>query len=137
MRSNNNHSIRKIGWTLTACLTVLLLASCVDFDGATEAISVKYQVQMPQGFTAADVATKTVTITSRSQTLQATTDANGIATFENIVPDVYDVSVAWKMTPDEYSQITGEMVQNHKYTVAGSKSAELLSEDITTPSPST
>ena len=133
MRSNNNHSIRKIGWTLTACLTVLLLASCVDFDGATEAISVKYQVQMPQGFTAADVANKTVTITSSSQTLQATTDANGIATFENIVPDVYDVSVAWKMTPDEYSQITGEMVQNHKYTVAGSKSAELLSEDITTP----
>ena len=133
MRSNNNHRIRKIGWTLTACLTVLLLASCVDFDGATEAISVKYQVQMPQGFTAADVANKTVTITSSSQTLQATTDANGIATFENIVPDVYDVSVAWKMTPDEYSQITGEMVQNHKYTVAGSKSAELLSEDITTP----
>lgn len=133
MRSNNNHSIRKIGWTLTACLTVLLLASCVDFDGATEAISVKYQVQMPQGFTAADVANKTVTITSSSQTLQATTDANGIATFENIVPDVYDVSVAWKMTPDEYSQITGEMVQNHKYTVAGSKSAELLSEDINTP----
>lgn len=133
MRSNNNHRIRKIGWTLTACLTVLLLASCVDFDGATEAISVKYQVQMPEGFTAADVANKTVTITSSSQTLQATTDANGIATFENIVPDVYDVSVAWKMTPDEYSQITGEMVQNHKYTVAGSKSAELLSEDITTP----
>ncbi|MBR6945155.1 MAG: DUF4876 domain-containing protein [Prevotella sp.] len=133
MRSNNNHRIRKIGRTLTACLTVLLLASCVDFDGATEAISVKYQVQMPQGFTAADVANKTVTITSSSQTLQATTDANGIATFENIVPDVYDVSVAWKMTPDEYSQITGEMVQNHKYTVAGSKSAELLSEDITTP----
>ena len=133
MRSNNNHRIRKIGWTLTACLTVLQLASCVDFDGATEAISVKYQVQMPQGFTAADVANKTVTITSSSQTLQATTDANGIATFENIVPDVYDVSVAWKMTPDEYSQITGEMVQNHKYTVAGSKSAELLSEDITTP----
>ena len=133
MRSNNNHRIRKIGWTLTACLTVLLLASCVDFDGATEAISVKYQVQMPQGFTAADVDNKTVTITSSSQTLQANTDANGIATFENIVPDVYDVSVAWKMTPDEYSQITGEMVQNHKYTVAGSKSAELLSEDITTP----
>lgn len=133
MRSNNNHRIRIIGWTLTACLTVLLLASCVDFDGATEAISVKYQVQMPQGFTAADVANKTVTITSSSQTLQANTDANGIATFENIVPDVYDVSVAWKMTPDEYSQITGEMVQNHKYTVAGSKSAELLSEDITTP----
>lgn len=133
MRSNNNHRIRKIGWTLTACLTVLLLASCVDFDGATEAISVKYQVQMPEGFTAADVANKTVTITSSSQTLQATTDANGIATFENIVPDVYDVSVAWKMTPDEYSQITGEMVQNHKYTVAGSKSAELLSENITTP----
>lgn len=133
MRSNNNHRIRKIGWTLTAFLTVLLLASCVDFDGATEAISVKYQVQMPEGFTAADVANKTVTITSSSQTLQATTDANGIATFENIVPDVYDVSVAWKMTPDEYSQITGEMVQNHKYTVAGSKSAELLSEDITTP----
>ncbi len=130
---HNNKYINHIGKVLTANLIVLLLASCIDFDGATPPISVKYQVAMPEGFTNADVADKTVTITSNAQTLQATTDANGIATFENIVPDVYDVSVAWKMTPDEYSQITGETVQNHKYTVAGSKSAELLSEDITTP----
>lgn len=125
--------MRKIGWSLTVCLAILSLVSCVDFDGATEPISVKYQVTMPEGFTTADVANKTVTITSNAQTLQATTDANGVATFENVVPDVYDVSVAWKMTPDEYSQITGEMVQNHKYTVAGSVSSQLLKEDITTP----
>ena len=125
--------MRKIGWSLTVCLAILSLVSCVDFDGATEPISVKYQVTMPEGFTTADVANKTVTITSNAQTLQATTDANGIATFENVVPDVYDVSVAWKMTPDEYSQITGEIVQNHKYTVAGSVSSQLLKEDITTP----
>ena len=133
MIRNKKYAMRNIGWSLTVCFAILSFVSCVDFDGATEPISVKYQVTMPEGFTAADVANKTVTITSNAQTLQATTDANGIATFENIVPDVYDVSVAWKMTPDEYSQITGEMVQNHKYTVAGSKSAELLSEDITTP----
>ncbi len=133
MIRNKKHTIRNIGWSLTVCLAILSLVSCVDFDGATEPISVKYQVTMPEGFTAADVANKTVTITSNAQTLQATTDANGIATFENVVPDVYDVSVAWKMTPDEYSQITGEMVQNHKYTVAGSVSSQLLKEDITTP----
>lgn len=133
MIRNKIYIIRNIGWSLTVCLAILSLVSCVDFDGATEPISVKYQVTMPEGFTAADVANKTVTITSNAQTLQATTDANGIATFENVVPDVYDVSVAWKMMPDEYSQITGEMVQNHKYTVAGSVSSQLLKEDVTTP----
>ena len=133
MIRNKIYIIRNIGWSLTVCLAILSLVSCVDFDGATEPISVKYQVAMPEGFTAADVANKTVIITSNTQTLQATTDANGIATFENVVPDVYDVSVAWKMTPDEYSQITGEMVQNHKYTVAGSVGAQLLKEDVTTP----
>lgn len=133
MIRNNKYTIRNIGRTLALCVATLLLASCVDFDDATQPISVKYQVAMPDGFASADIANKTVTISSGSQTLQAVTDANGVATFENIVPDVYDVSVAWKMSPDEYSQITGEMVQNHKYTVAGSKSAELLKEDITTP----
>ena len=133
MIRNNKYTIRNIGRTLALCVATLLLASCVDFDDATQPISVKYQVAMPDGFASADIANKTVTISSGSQILQAVTDANGVATFENIVPDVYDVSVAWKMSPDEYSQITGEMVQNHKYTVAGSKSAELLKEDITTP----
>ncbi len=133
MIRNKKYSIRNIRWTLTVCLATLLLASCIDFDDATQPISVKYQVAMPEGFANADVANKTVTISSGSKTLQAVTDANGIATFENIVPDVYNVSVAWKMTPDEYSQLTGETVQNHKYTVAGSKSAELLTADVTTP----
>ena len=133
MIRNNKYTIRNIGRTLALCVATLLLASCVDFDDATQPISVKYQVAMPDGFASADIANKTVTISSGSQILQAVTDANGVATFENIVPDVYDVSVAWKMSPDEYSQITGEMVQNHKYTVAGSKSAELLKEDITIP----
>ena len=40
----------------------LALVGCMDFDDATQAISVKVQVQMPEALKGADVSGRTVTL---------------------------------------------------------------------------
>lgn len=105
-----------------------LTVSCMDFDDATQAVSLKVQVQMPSSLSGADMTGRTVTLNLGQQTISAQTDANGAATFENIVPDVYDISTAWKITAQEYARLTGETVQNGQYTIAGSLGSQMISE---------
>lgn len=112
------------------CL-LAIFTSCMDFDDATQPISVKVQVQMPGNLSGADLAGHTVAMNIGGQTITAQTDASGLATFQHIVPDVYDISTSWKMTAQEYAALTGESVTNGKYTVAGSLSAQMLAEEKT------
>ena len=115
--------MRKVIIAIFTCCTI---SSCVDFDDATQAVTVKIQVVMPDGFGAADVSGKTVTMTLGSQDITAQTDNEGIVTFQNIVPDNYDISTSWKMTGEEYAALTGGHVENSTYTVSGSLNSELL-----------
>lgn len=110
---------------------IALLTGCIDFDDATQPISLKVQVEMPQQLSGADLAGHSVIMSLGSQTITAQTDASGIATFQNIVPDVYDISTSWKMTAQEYAALTGETVQNGKYTVSGSITSKMLSSEQT------
>jgi hypothetical protein len=103
----------------------------MDFDDATQPISVKVQVQMPDALKKADVSGRTVTLNLNGQSITAQTDASGLATFQNIVPDVYDISTSWKMTAEEYAKLTNETVTNGKYTVAGSLSTQMLAAEKT------
>ena len=124
-----NKHFRRI--PIVALVFSFLLLSCIDFDDATQAISVKVQLQMPTDLTQADLSNHTVTLTLGGQTISAQTDAGGIATFQNIVPDVYDIAASWKMTANEYGSMTGETVMNGKYTVSGSLSSQMLSDEKT------
>ena len=113
----------------------LALVGCIDFDDATQAISVKVQVQMPEALKGADVSGRTVTLNLAlnlgGQSITAQTGNDGVATFQNIVPDVYDISTSWKMTAQEYANLTGEHVGNGKYTVAGSLNTQMLATEKT------
>ena len=122
--------MRKI---LPILLTVLALTGCVDFDDATQAVTVKIQVVMPDGFTTADVANKTVTLSLSGQDITAQTDANGIVTFQNIVPDNYDISTSWKMTAEEYATLTGRHIENATYTVSGSLNTQMIAASNDSP----
>ena len=122
--------MRKI---LTILLTVLALTGCVDFDDATQAVTVKIQVVMPDGFTTADVANKTVTLSLSGQDITAQTDANGIVTFQNIVPDNYDISTSWKMTAEEYATLTGGHIERATYTVSGSLNTQMIAASNDSP----
>ena len=107
------------------------MTSCIDFDDATQAVSVRVQLQMPPNLAQADLSEHTVTLTIGGQTISTQTDGNGLATFQQIVPDVYDIATSWKMTAQEYSSLTGETVANGKYTVSGAISSQMLSEEKT------
>ena len=124
---------RTVKGILLFYLFTLLPISCVDFNDATQAITVKVQVQMPSDFKAADISGKTVKMTMDGQTISAETDANGIVTFQNIVPDNYDISTSWKMDGEEYAAITGTHPENATYTVSGSLNTQMLATSNETP----
>ena len=107
----------------------LVLAGCVNYDDVTRAVSVQVQLQMPAEFTqGSDFEGHTIVMAHGTTTLQATTDAQGVATFEGLVPDVYDISCSWDISGDEYMALTGEQAVASGCTVSGSLNEQLLSE---------
>ena len=98
------------------------LTGCIDFDDATQPVTVAIQVTPPQDYQQASLQGHQVTL-SGDRSYTAVTDADGVAQFQDIVPDVYNASVSWKVTADEYAQATGRPVENKSYTVSGSLAA--------------
>jgi len=110
--------------------------SCIDYDDATEAATVKVQLVMPETFIANDFEGHDITITSEgsSQRIIASTDNDGIATFSGIIPDIYNIATSWEITSDEYRRLTGDSVVTSGCTITGALNSQLLtSEYATTP----
>lgn len=73
-----------------------VLASCIDYNDATTEITACVQLAMPAEFVnGADLAGHTITMQQGTTVLTATTDEDGIATFDGLIPDVYDISCSW------------------------------------------
>ena len=111
---------------------IALMTSCIDFDDATEAISIDIQVTAPEGYPKANLQGHDITI-SGTHTFTVKTDAQGIAHFENIIPDVYNASASWKVSAEEYAKTTGKTVENKNYTVSGSLTAQTFDTSTTAP----
>lgn len=112
-----------------ASLTTSFLTACVDYNEVSRLVNVKIQLQAPNGFNAStDLANHDITIVNGTRKATATTDANGIATFPGILPDVYDISTSWDITGDEYKAATGSATAEEVYTVSASLNAQVLSE---------
>lgn len=118
-------------------LSSWLLTACIDYDDVTHAIGIKVQLQMPEEFTqGSDLEGHDIRLSLNGTILTATTDADGIATFSDLQPDVYDISTAWELTNEQYQTLTGTIEQNSGCTVSGSLNAQLLSEkEASTPLP--
>lgn len=112
-------------------VTALLLTSCVDYQDASVEISAKVQLQMPAEFTkGSDFEGHVITITSGTKSLSAKTDANGIAVFTDLQPDLYDISVSWEITNDAYMALTGEQAVASGLIVSGNLNEQLLSDKL-------
>ena len=113
--------------------TALLLASCIDYDAATTEIAVRVQLTMPSEFTGnAGMAGHEIVLQQGTTRLQATTDAEGVATFTNLIPDIYDISCSWEITSDQYRQLTQqELNGGTSCTIAGSLNSHLISKEQT------
>lgn len=120
--------MKKITCLLAAAF---LSASCIDYTDASREISARVQLQMPAEFTqGSDFEGHTVVLTSGATTLTATTDANGVAVFSGLHPDVYDISASWEITSSEYMALTGEQAVASGVVVSGNLNALVLSDAL-------
>lgn len=119
--------MKRLLYLFTACL----LAACVDYSDATQEISARVQLAMPEEFTANDFEGHEIRLMQGGQVLTAVTDAQGIATFRGIVPDVYDISCSWELTAEEYQQLTGDQQVVSGCTISGSLNSHLIKEEQT------
>lgn len=118
---------------LTGCW-LFALTSCVDYDDVTSATSVSIQLLQPEDcVTPADLSGHEISLTQGERSITATTDANGLATFTNLIPDVYDISCSWELSEADYHQLTGSTQAVSGCTVAGSLSSRLIKEEQTIP----
>ncbi len=121
--------MKKILFTLA---TLLSLTSCIDYSDATTEITARVQLAMPAEFVnGTDLAGHTVTMQQGSTVLTAITDANGIATFAGLIPDVYDISCSWEIDADQYHALTGDEQVVSGCTVSGSLNSHLIREEQT------
>jgi len=110
-------------------LLPLYLASCVDYGDATHEVTARVKLTMPAEFNATDNEGHEIRLMQGGKTLTAVTDAQGIATFTGIIPDVYDVSCSWELTAEEYQQMTGDNQVVSGCTVSGSLNSYLIKEE--------
>lgn len=118
---------------LVCCaICAVLLTGCVDFDDATSAVSTRVQLSLPPEFTQSGGLTgHDVTLQFANQRHIAQTDDKGIATFQGLVPDVYDISCSWKISAEEYHTLTGDVQVISGATVSGSINQRLITTDET------
>ena len=112
-------------------LLPLYLSSCVDYSDATQEITARVKLTMPAEFKATDYEGHEIRLMQGGKTLTATTDAQGIATFAGIIPDVYDISCSWELTAEEYRQMTGDNQVVSGCAVSGSLNSHLIKEEQT------
>lgn len=117
---------------VSCAICAALLTSCVDFDDATHAVSTRVQLSLPSEFTSGGgLGGHDVTLQFASQRHIAQTDDKGIATFQGLTPDVYDISCSWKITAEEYHALTGDAQAVSGATVSGSLNQRLITTDET------
>lgn len=96
---------------LYICVICTNLISCVNYNDSTSAINVSVRLVQPSNITnQMDLSGKNVSLSVNGSTITQLTDQNGVATFNNIVPDVYNIATTWKITNDEYRNYTGDNV---------------------------
>lgn len=104
-----------------------IFASCLTFDGATQAVELEVTVEQPTAFgQTAQHTGHTVALITQSDTLRALTNEQGKARFSNLTPGIYNISTAWTLSAADYHQATGEDVAGNDYLVGGNLSAQVV-----------
>lgn len=117
-------------WLLAS---LLCMASCVDYDDTTQAVDVDVHLLMPEEFISTDYEGHTVTLSQLGgQSQQALTDADGIAHFKGVIPDVYTLTTSWNLTSDAYKQYTGDDQVNDGAVVSGTLVNSLIGTEALT-----
>ena len=117
--------------TSLAFITALGLSSCLSSDDQTQPITIYVNVENPSGLSGLTGGQTVSLISSTGYNYMAKTDADGTATFTNVIPDIYNVSASWSITSDQYMEATGETVQHGTYVLSGALANQVLIDDAT------
>lgn len=117
--------------TSLAFITALSLSSCLSSDDQTQPITIYVNVENPSGLSGLTGGQTVSLISSTGYNYMAQTDADGTATFTNVIPDIYNVSASWSITSDQYMDATGETVQHGTYVLSGALANQVLIDDAT------
>ena len=130
---NESLSFKSKWLTLCAMMLAFGLASCVDYSDEATTVSAKVRLTLPEEFTSnSGLEGRTVVLMAQNGSrLTSTTDAEGVASFSNIVPDVYTVSASWELTQAEYAAATGDNVVNEGAVVSGNLNNRLVKGEET------
>ena len=116
------NDMKAIKYLFSLLTIALVFSSCVDYSDASEV-----QLQLPDELNGhMTLEGHTVSLQLNGVTYSAQTDAAGVATFSNIVPDVYNISASWDITSSEYNRITGSSQVINGATVSGSLNSQLI-----------
>lgn len=115
------------------CYLLLLgmLASCANYNDATQETSVSVQVVLPEELSAANLGGHDVILQLGSRRMTSTTDEQGMAIFTGIIPDIYDISCSWQLSSEECRQLTGDQQIISGATIAGSVNSRLIKSNET------
>ena len=117
--------------TSLAFISALGLSSCLSSDDQTQPITIYVNVENPSGLSGLAGGQTVSLISSTGYNYIAQTDADGTATFTNVIPDIYNVSASWSITSDQYMEATGETVQHGTYVLSGALANQVLIDDAT------
>ena len=117
--------------TSLAFISALGLSSCLSSDDQTQPITIYVNVENPSGLSGLTGGQTVSLISSTGYNYIAQTDADGTATFTNVIPDIYNVSASWSITSDQYMEATGETVQHGTYVLSGALANQVLIDDAT------
>lgn len=108
-----------------------MLSSCIDYEDAARRVTMRVKLVNPVEYKAdAVLSNQTVKIKSNSMEKTAVTDENGIATFSDCMPDVYDISSYKELSREEFEEKTGTSGSSTDgYLVTSSLNEQLFSED--------
>ena len=121
------NDMKAIKYLFSILTVALVFSSCVDYSDASEVVIAKVQLQLPDELNGhMTLEGHTVSLQLNGVTYSAQTDAAGVATFSNIVPDVYNISTSWDITSSEYNRITGSSQVINGATVSGSLNSQLI-----------
>lgn len=113
-------------------IILLTFTACVDHDDITDYIAVNVKIEPPAELMShTDLQGHQVILTSETQQKKAVTDAEGIAHFSQLLPNIYTVSASWNISSQLYQQITGDKEINNGVTITGSLNNQLITDKRT------
>lgn len=125
----------KIAFALNLFFVLFLstmMLSCSNEEKGTQTVTLTVNLKMPESFVNDFTKELNVSLIKNGNVVSTVqTTAGNIAMFDNVIPDVYDLSVSDELTSEEYSELTNETVQNGMYVISGSLLNQVVASNLT------